>query len=123
MRPYLRALALGWAIWVTLVGGCGSGYQASYPSGAASAAVTTAAVAAVAQASTGCRFQGCPYGSYCNTKTGFCEARKCGEGCPGNTVCNEGLNLCQAPPPPKTPNDFLPQDNRLENFSPVGRPQ
>jgi len=118
----LRVFALCWAIW--LGPGCaGSGNTASWNSGSSSAAVTTAAVAAVAQVSTGCKFQGCPYGSYCNTNTGYCEAKTCNQGCPANTVCNEGLNRCQAPPPPKTPNDFLPQDNRLENFSPAGRPQ
>jgi hypothetical protein len=122
MSPFLRALALGWAIWVS-AGCASSGNTATYNSGSAGAAVTTAAVAAVAQVTTGCKFQGCPYGSYCNTKSGFCEARTCGEGCPGNTICNEGLDRCQAPPPPRTPNDFLPQDNRLDNFSPVGRPQ
>src|SRR4051794_30610654 len=108
MTPYLRALALGWAIWGSAA--CGSGNQATMSSGSAAGAITTVAVAAVAQGTAGCNFQGCPYGSYCNTKTRFCEVRKCVEGCPGNTICNEGLNLCQAPPPPKTPNDFLPQD-------------
>ncbi len=106
-----------WRVWLGLPG-------LPYPSGAASAAVTTAAVAAVAQVATGCKFQGCPYGSYCNTKTGFCEARKCGEGLPWQYDLQRGPQPLPRPlPRPRPPNDFLPQDNRLENFSPVGRPQ
>ncbi|MFT3926283.1 MAG: hypothetical protein QM778_27305 [Myxococcales bacterium] len=120
MALYLRALALGWAIWVSTAG-CGAATtQATLASGSPGLALTNAAVAVVAQASTGCRFQGCPYGSFCNMETGFCEVKKCGDGCPGNTVCNEGLNRCQAPPPPKTPTDFLPQDNQLNNYNPLG---
>jgi len=109
MTPFFRALALGWAIWVSA--GCSNTNQVSMASTSPVAAVTTAVVAVVATGAVGCKFQGCPYGSYCNTKTKYCESRTCAEGCPINTICNEGLHLCQAPPPPKTPNDFLPQDH------------
>lgn len=73
-------------------------------------AITNAAVALAAGAAVGCTFQGCPYGSYCNTETKLCVERRCEEGCPSNTVCNEGLHLCQAPALSKAPNDFLPED-------------
>ncbi len=84
------------------------------------AAVTGAVVTAIAAgtlwiAGGGCRLQGCPYGSYCNDKTGYCDVRKCELGCPDGTVCNEGLGRCQAAPPPATPNDFLPQDDKIRN--------
>jgi hypothetical protein len=95
---------------MSVTAGCANTSMASLPSGAPGMAVTTAAVALVATAAVGCNFQGCPYGSYCNTETKRCEARSCGQGCPVNTVCNEGLHLCQAPSLAKTPNDFLPQD-------------
>lgn len=85
-------------------------------SGSPVGAGASVAAAAVAQVAVGCKFQGCPYGSYCNKETRFCEQRKCGAGCPAGTICNEGLNLCQAPPPPNTPNDFLPQDNAVTEF-------
>jgi hypothetical protein len=60
----------------------------------------------------GCRLQGCPYASFCDEKSGFCEVRKCMEGCPAMTVCNEGMDRCQAPPPAQAPTDLLPQDDR-----------
>jgi hypothetical protein len=79
---------------------------------AAGAAVITAIAAGTLWlAGGGCRLQGCPYGSYCNKETGYCDVRKCKDGCPEGTICNEGLGRCQAPPPPKVPNDFLPQDD------------
>jgi hypothetical protein len=86
---------------------------------AAGAAVITAIAAGTLWiVAGGCRLQasmahgqGCPYGSYCNQKTGYCDVRKCQDGCPDGTICNEGLGRCQAPPPPKVPTDFLPQDD------------
>jgi hypothetical protein len=80
---------------------------------AGGAVVTAAAAAALWAAGGGCKLQGCPYGSYCNKETGFCDVRKCSDagGCPDGTVCNEGLDRCQMAPPPNTPNDFLPQDS------------
>jgi hypothetical protein len=82
---------------------------------AGGAVATAAAAAAIWAAGGGCKLQGCPYGSYCNENTGFCDVRKCSDagGCPDGTVCNEGLDRCQMAPPPNTPNDFLPQDNVL----------
>jgi hypothetical protein len=80
---------------------------------AAGAAVVTAIAAGTLWlVAGGCRLQGCPYGSYCNQQTGYCDVRKCEQGCPDGTICNEGLGRCQAPPPPKVPNDFLPQDDK-----------
>jgi hypothetical protein len=76
-------------------------------------AAVTAAVATTAWVVAGCKLQGCPYGSYCNGKTGYCDAKKCSEGCPENTVCNEGLDRCQVAPPPPAQGDFLPQDSAL----------
>lgn len=76
------------------------------------AVATAIAAGTLWAAGGGCRLQGCPYGSYCNQKSTFCDVRKCGEGCPEGTVCNEGLGRCQAPPPASPPNDFLPQDNK-----------
>jgi hypothetical protein len=81
---------------------------------AGGAVVTAVAAGTLWLAGGGCRLQGCPYGSYCNQKTGYCDVRKCELGCPDGTVCNEGLGRCQAPPPPSTPNDFLPQDNAIK---------
>ncbi len=90
------------------------------PAGATSnagLAVGTVAIASAMWAATGgCNFQGCPYGSHCNAKTGFCDVTKCAQGCPSDTVCNEGLGLCQAPPPAQPPNDFLPEDNKLNTM-------
>ena len=76
------------------------------------AVVTAVAAGTLWTAAGGCRLQGCPYGSYCNQETGYCDMRKCEQGCPSGTVCNEGLHRCQAPPPPRTPTDYLPQDDR-----------
>ncbi len=106
-------MGMFWAILVS--SGC-AGQQSNMNSLSPAGAGATVAVAVVAQAAVGCNFQGCPYGSFCNKETRFCEQRKCSAGCPDNTICNEGLNLCQAPPPPSTPNDFLPQDNRVNEF-------
>ncbi len=109
-----------WGLWVGLVLSACAGQQAgpafdpATNTGNAGGAVTTAAAAAALWAAGGgCKLQGCPYGSYCNEKTGFCDVRKCSDvgGCPDGTVCNEGLDRCQAAPPPNTPNDFLPQDS------------
>jgi hypothetical protein len=75
------------------------------------AAVTAIAAGAIWAVGGGCRLQGCPYGSYCNQKSGFCDVRRCDQGCPEGTVCNEGLGRCQASTPLATPNDFLPQDD------------
>ncbi len=80
---------------------------------AGGAALTAVAAGAVWAAGGGCRLQGCPYGTYCDQKSGLCEVKKCSEGCPEATVCNEGLDRCQAAPPAQAPNDFLPQDNRI----------
>lgn len=82
---------------------------------AAGAGITAAAAGVLWAAGGGCRLQGCPYGTYCNEKTGFCEVRKCAQGCPDGTVCNEGLDRCQAAPPARAPSDFLPQDNKIQN--------
>jgi hypothetical protein len=78
---------------------------------AGAAIVTAVAAGTLWLAAGGCRLQGCPYGGYCNKQTGYCDVVKCEQGCPAGTICNEGLGLCQAPPPPKAPNDFLPQDD------------
>lgn len=103
---------------IGLASGCGGSQTTSSLEGAsqgqiaAGAAVTAIAAGAVWAAGGGCRLQGCPYGSYCNQKTGFCDVRRCDEGCPDGTICNEGLGRCQASPPPSVPNDFLPQDDK-----------
>lgn len=76
------------------------------------AAATALAAGTLWAAGGGCRLQGCPYGSYCNQKSTFCDVRRCGEGCPEGTVCNEGLGRCQEPARASPPNDFLPQDNK-----------
>ena len=75
--------------------------------------MTAAAAGVVWAVGGGCRLQGCPYGTYCDEKSGFCEVKKCSQGCPEGTICNEGLDRCQAAPPAQAPTDFLPQDNRL----------
>jgi hypothetical protein len=80
---------------------------------AGGANITAIAAGTLWIAGGGCRLQGCPYGSYCNKQSGYCDVRRCDMGCPDGTVCNEGLGRCQAPPPPSTPNDFLPQDSKL----------
>ena len=101
---------------VSIAFGCAAPTATPGPTTSGGAAAATAgAAAAVWAAGKGCRLQGCPYGSYCNEESGFCEARSCSEGCPENTVCNEGLDRCQAAPPPDTPNDFLPQDDKINN--------
>jgi hypothetical protein len=123
-EPRVSTLRLGvllLALWLGSCGGAAPGYdpatgQAVPASGnvAVGGAVATAAAAAVIWATAGgCKLQGCPYGSVCNKKSGFCDVIKCEDGCPDGTICNEGLHRCQAPPPPKTPNDFLPQDSKL----------
>jgi hypothetical protein len=109
-----------WGLCVALLIGACAGGQAPVamdPStnagNAGGAAITAAAAAALWAAGGGCKLQGCPYGSYCNHSSGFCDVRKCSDpgGCPDGTVCNEGLDRCQMAPPPNTPNDFLPQDS------------
>lgn len=82
---------------------------------AGDAVINAAAAATLWVAAGGCKLQGCPYGSYCNEKTGYCDTRKCSEGCPPMTVCNEGLDRCQQPPIAKTPTDRLPQDDKIAN--------
>jgi hypothetical protein len=79
----------------------------------AGAGGTAAAAAVLWAVGGGCKLQGCPYGSYCNKESGYCEVVRCADGCPSGTVCNEGLDRCQMAPPPSTPNDFLPQDSKL----------
>lgn len=105
---------LGACVLSALSFSCSNPQQVAAPTqgqAAAGSAVTAAVAGAVWVAGGGCKLQGCPYGSYCDRTRGLCVERKCSEGCPNDTVCNEGLGLCQAPPPPHTPNDFLPQDN------------
>lgn len=114
LRAALRA-----GVLALLVAGCGGAPAGPSVMGSQSVAYTGAAITAVAAGvlwavGGGCKLQGCPYGSYCNQKTGFCDVRKCSEGCPDFTVCNEGLGRCQAPPPPNPPTDFLPEDNLLQ---------
>jgi hypothetical protein len=111
-RGGTAALSLAW-----LLMSCGGSAPTPTMAGASQgqiatgAAITAIAAGAVWAVGGGCRFQGCPYGSYCNQKTGFCDVRRCDQGCPVDTVCNEGLGRCQASPPPAVPNDFLPQDD------------
>jgi hypothetical protein len=101
--------------------GCGGGGQgvainspaSSNAANAGGAAVTAVAAGVVWAAGGGCRLQGCPYGSFCDESSGFCEVRRCSQGCPPDTVCNEGLDRCQMRPPASTPNDNLPQDNKV----------
>lgn len=114
---WLAGAALGAAL--ASGAGCGGAPIAPTVAGSQSVAYTGAAITAVAAGvlwavGGGCKLQGCPYGSYCNQKTGFCDVRKCSEGCPDFTVCNEGLGRCQAPPPANPPTDFLPEDNLLQ---------
>jgi hypothetical protein len=94
------------------------GQNAAYSNSAnmAGAALTAVAAGVVWAAGGGCRLQGCPYGSYCNQDSGFCDVRRCEMGCPRDTVCNEGLNRCQVQPPAQGPSDLLPQDNKLTNL-------
>ena len=120
LREVGRAGRIPGAALALLLAGCG-GVPAAAPAytGSPSVAYTGAAVTAIAAGvlwavGGGCKLQGCPYGSYCNQKTGFCDVRKCSEGCPAFTVCNEGLGRCQAPPPANPPTDFLPEDNLLQ---------
>jgi len=102
-------LAAGLLAWVA--SSCGGATSSSTGASVAGGAVVNATVAAAMWAvGKGCNMQGCPYGSYCNKQTGFCDTRRCSEGCPENTVCNEGLDRCQGPQPASTPNDFLPSD-------------
>lgn len=84
------------------------GAQANYVGAASTAAIAGAAWIAGG----GCKLQGCPYGSYCNEKSGYCEVRTCSEGCPEGTVCNEGLDRCQVAPPAQAPSDRLPMDDK-----------
>lgn len=118
MRGRSAIISTVWALaWL----GCGASSQGPIQPGdpglpggtAGGAAITAAAAGAIWAVGGGCRMQGCPYGTYCNDRTGYCEVRKCEQGCPDGTVCNEGLGRCQAAPPAQTPNDFLPQDNRI----------
>jgi hypothetical protein len=106
-------------VWAGYAAACGGSSRSGGGGTAVSAtggAVGSAAAAGVLWAAGGgCRLQGCPYGSYCDAKSGFCEVKKCSEGCPDGTVCNEGLDRCQGPSPPSTPNDRLPQDNKINN--------
>lgn len=110
-----------WAVslFAGLLAACGGAQNVQPGNGvatnAAGAAITAAAAGAVWAAGGGCRVQDCPYGTFCDQKSGYCKVRKCSEGCPDGTVCNEGLDRCQAAPPPRAPNDFLPQDNKVTN--------
>jgi hypothetical protein len=113
-----RIAQIGTALWlVVFSAGCGGAQPTASLEGAsqgeiaAGAVVTAIAAGAVWAVGGGCRLQGCPYGSYCNPKSGFCDVRRCEQGCPDGTVCNEGLGRCQASAPPAVPNDFLPQDD------------
>ncbi|MET0344351.1 MAG: hypothetical protein ABW252_25285 [Polyangiales bacterium] len=107
-------------VWAGYAAGCG-GASPNVTDGTTSSASTGGAIATAAVAGIlwagggGCRLQGCPYGTYCDQKSGFCEVKKCSEGCPSGTVCNEGLDRCQMPGPPNTPNDRLPQDDKIRN--------
>lgn len=112
----VQAICLGLCVGALGCGGAApsagtaAGSQAVNAGGAIATAIAAGALWAVGG---GCRLQGCPYGSYCDQKTGYCAVRKCSEGCPPGTVCNEGLGRCQAAPPAQAPSDFLPQDNAL----------
>ena len=94
--------------------GCGgaSGAEAGNAAGAVGNVVAASVLWAAAG---GCKLQGCPYGTYCDKNSGFCEVHKCSEGCPQGTVCNEGLDRCQAPAPASPPSDRLPQDDKIRN--------
>jgi hypothetical protein len=110
----MRSVSLTLSAVILLVApGCGGSSTAGAP---AAGAVVTAVAAGVLWASAGgCKLQGCPYGTYCDKKSGFCEVHKCSEGCPDGTVCNEGLDRCQAPGPGAVPSDRLPQDDKIRN--------
>jgi hypothetical protein len=116
MERWVGMLAWAWA--VCGASGCAT-QQATFASTDPVAAAINVAVAAAATGAVGCKFQGCPYGSYCDQNTGWCVARRCGDGCPDGTVCNEGLDRCQAPAPPATPNDWLPTDRPADWFPPM----
>lgn len=112
MRPMPWVPSVLWT--ACLLAACGGTSQVAPVSTSPGAAAGTAiAAGAVWIAGGGCRLQGCGYGAYCDRNTGLCVAHTCAKGCPSGTVCNEGLNRCQDAPPPRTPNDFLPQDNKL----------
>src|SRR4051812_35583737 len=85
--------------------GCGGSPQPAPGNNAGAAAITAAAAGSLWALGGGCRLQGCPYGSYCNQKSAFCDVRKCADGCPEGTVCNEGLGRCQEPQRATPPND------------------
>ncbi len=105
------------SLWVVgWVMGCG-GRSVQGTTGSGAAGIGAGVAAAIWAVGGGCKLQGCPYGSWCNKKTGFCITTKCSAGCPEGTVCNEGLNRCQNPPPAAPPSDFLPDDQH-----PIGTP-
>jgi hypothetical protein len=92
-----RDFGRSWRVWPLAacalgLSGCGGSQPPSTLEGAsqgqiaAGAAVTAIAAGAMWAAGGGCRLQGCPYGSYCNQKTGFCDVRRCNEGCPDGTI-------------------------------------
>jgi len=113
-----RALK-AWFVGALVLVGCATNQLSpnagptSNATNAAGAAITAVAAGVVWAAGGGCKLQGCPYGSYCDTASGFCEVRKCSQGCPADTVCNEGLDRCQVAPPAAPPSDLLPEDNLL----------
>jgi hypothetical protein len=116
MSPRLTKLPLSLLLLMFACGGHTSALNdGSNEADYAGAAVTATAAAAMWVAGGGCKLQGCPYGSYCNEKSGYCDVKKCSEGCPVGTVCNEGLDRCQVAPPPQVPSDQLPQDD-ARNF-------
>lgn len=109
-----------WRVAATLLAcvasSCGGATSSASNTAVAGGAVANATMAAAMWAvGGGCKLQGCPYGSYCNKNTGFCDTRRCSDGCPEGTVCNEGLNRCQGPQPASPPNDFLPSDQPQYN--------
>jgi hypothetical protein len=117
MRQLRALVSLCWALSVSSCGGSSQIPQGQTVPAAqgGEAALTAVAAGVIWAAGGGCRLQGCPYGSFCNNDSGFCQVKKCSEGCPAMTVCNEGLDRCQAAPPARVPNDFLPQDNKIAN--------
>jgi len=113
-RAWCGAGVAIFSLWGGL-GACGGATAETKGLGIGAGAAGNAAMAAAAWAiGKGCNMQGCPYGSYCNHATGFCDTRKCDEGCPKDTACNEGLNRCQDPAPASPPNDFLPYDRQIQ---------
>src|SRR5688572_8458815 len=84
----LAALSCGPASTPLETGGLSSGQAAG------AVVITAIAAGTLWLAGGGCRLQGCPYGSYCNKETGYCDVRKCEDGCPDGTICNEGLGRC-----------------------------